>query len=52
MASAMANIYYKLITSNPPKKSIEDVKPESLRKEVQAMLDADAAEEEAENNTV
>lgn len=41
MASAMAITYYKLITANPPRRSIEDVKPESLRAEVQAMLDAD-----------
>lgn len=39
MASAMANIYFKLITTNPPRKNIEDIEPLSLREEVQKMLD-------------
>lgn len=51
MASSMANIYYKLITANPPRKSIEDVNPASLRAEVQALLDAHAAKAEASADT-
>lgn len=50
MASAMANIYYKLITATPPRKTIEDVKPESLRAEVQAMLDADKEDSNESDN--
>ena len=50
MASAMANVYYKLITADPPRKTIEDVKPESLREEVQALLDADKCDDAEEGN--
>ncbi|WP_342558767.1 CD1375 family protein [Metasolibacillus sp. FSL K6-0083] len=36
----MAKIYYDLITSNPPLRTIEQV-PMKWRADVQAMLDAD-----------
>lgn len=51
MASAMANIYFKLITTNPPRKNIEDIYPFSLREEVQKMLDEYNANKNAEKTT-
>lgn len=48
MASAMANVYYKLIKNN--KRTIDQVQPDSLKEEVQAMLDAEAKETTTESN--